>query len=198
VLSATRPWDVAGLTRYVIFVNGAIYWSPVTGARPVTSAIYDAWATLGYERGPLGLPTSGEIQEPEWIVQNFQHGTLSFDRQRRRWSALSAPWPRSCGRHPRVAARSAWAVLTGAQPNGVKPAAHLNRREPALSRLSCLAAMGIVAAEARGACDRLRRANNITEIPAEASPPCRATPSPKPAPKLPIAEIAHHNPAPPQ
>jgi hypothetical protein len=59
--------------------------------------------------------------------------------------------------------------------------------------------MGIVAAEARGACDRLRRANNITEIPAEASPLCRATPSPKPAPKLPpIAEIAHHNPAAPQ
>jgi hypothetical protein len=58
--------------------------------------------------------------------------------------------------------------------------------------------MGIVAAEARGACDRLRRANNITEIPAEASPPCRATPWPKPAPKLPIAEIAHYNPAAPQ
>jgi hypothetical protein len=27
------------------------------------------------------LPTSGEIQEPEWIKQNFQHGTLNFDRQ---------------------------------------------------------------------------------------------------------------------
>ncbi len=45
-------------------------------------AIYDAWAILGYETGgPLGLPTSAEIQEPEWIVQNFQHGTLNVDRQ---------------------------------------------------------------------------------------------------------------------
>ena len=48
---------------------------------PVTGAIYDAWASLGYERGLLGLPTSGEIQEPQWVVQNFQHGTLNFDRE---------------------------------------------------------------------------------------------------------------------
>jgi uncharacterized protein with LGFP repeats len=71
----------AGSTRYVIFTNGAIYWSTASGAQPVTGAIYDAWATLGYEGGPLGLPTSAEIPEPEWIVQNFQHGTLNIDRQ---------------------------------------------------------------------------------------------------------------------
>jgi uncharacterized protein with LGFP repeats len=70
-----------GSTRYVRFNHGAIYWSPETGAAPVLGAIYDAWAAQGFERGPLGLPTSGEIQEPEWIVQNFQHGTLNFDRQ---------------------------------------------------------------------------------------------------------------------
>ena len=39
-------------------------------------------ASLGFERGALGLPTSGEIQEPQWIVQNFQHGTLNFDREK--------------------------------------------------------------------------------------------------------------------
>jgi hypothetical protein len=27
------------------------------------------------------LPTSGETQQPQWIVQNFQHGTLNFDRE---------------------------------------------------------------------------------------------------------------------
>ena len=53
---------------------------PRTGAQPVTGAIYDAWATLGYERGALGLPTSAEFQEPQWVKQNFQHGTLNFDR----------------------------------------------------------------------------------------------------------------------
>jgi uncharacterized protein with LGFP repeats len=70
----------AGDARYVTFDKGAIYWSPACGAQPVTGGIYDAWATLGYEYGALGLPTSGEIQEPQWIVQNFQHGTLNWDR----------------------------------------------------------------------------------------------------------------------
>ena len=59
-----------------------MYWSPQSGAEPVTGAIYDAWGSLGFERGALGLPTSGEIQEPLWIVQNFQHGTLNFDREK--------------------------------------------------------------------------------------------------------------------
>lgn len=68
------------LARYATFERGAVYWSPETGAEPVTGAIYDAWASLGYERGVLGLPTSAEIPEPEWVGQNFQHGTLNFDR----------------------------------------------------------------------------------------------------------------------
>jgi uncharacterized protein with LGFP repeats len=71
----------AGATRYVIFDKGAIYWSPASGAQPVSGAIYDAWGTLGYEHSPLGLPTSAQIQEPQWIVQNYQHGTLNVDRQ---------------------------------------------------------------------------------------------------------------------
>ena len=69
-----------GATRYATFERGGMYWSPETGAQPLTGAIYRAWASLGYERGALGLPTSGEIAEPEWIVQNFAHGTLNFDR----------------------------------------------------------------------------------------------------------------------
>ena len=67
--------------RYATFERGALYWSPTSGAEPVTGAIYEAWGGLGFERGVLGLPTSGEIQEPLWIVQNFQHGTLNFDRE---------------------------------------------------------------------------------------------------------------------
>jgi uncharacterized protein with LGFP repeats len=71
-----------GPTRYVTFEKGAVYWSPQSGAEPVTGAIYKAWGSLGFERGALGLPTSGEIQEPLWIVQNFQHGTLNLDREK--------------------------------------------------------------------------------------------------------------------
>ena len=75
-----RPATAAA--RYATFANGAMYWSPESGAEPVTGAIYEAWGELGFERGALGLPTSGEIQEPQWIVQNFQHGTLNFDREK--------------------------------------------------------------------------------------------------------------------
>ncbi|OBH16789.1 N-acetylmuramoyl-L-alanine amidase [Mycolicibacter sinensis] len=79
--AVTSPEAIgAGSTKYATFEHGAVYWSPETGAQPVTGAIYDAWASLGYERGMLGLPTSGEIPEPEWIGQNFQHGTLNYHR----------------------------------------------------------------------------------------------------------------------
>lgn len=78
----TSPESSAtGNARYATFDHGAVYWSPATGAQPLTGAIYDAWGSLGFERGALGLPTSGEIAEPQWIVQNFQHGTLNFDRE---------------------------------------------------------------------------------------------------------------------
>ncbi len=77
----TSPEDSAeGDARYATFAKGAMYWSPDTGAQPVTGAIYDAWASESYERGPLGLPTSAEIQEPLQITQNFAHGTLNFER----------------------------------------------------------------------------------------------------------------------
>jgi uncharacterized protein with LGFP repeats len=83
-LGAPKTPETVGAndSRYVTFANGALYWSPNSGAEPVTGAIYTAWGKLGFERGALGLPTSGEIQEPQWIVQNFQHGTLNFDRER--------------------------------------------------------------------------------------------------------------------
>jgi uncharacterized protein with LGFP repeats len=77
----TSPEDAAeGDARYATFAKGAMYWSPETGAQPVTGAIYEAWASLSFERGPLGLPTSAEIQEPLQITQNFQHGTLNYER----------------------------------------------------------------------------------------------------------------------
>jgi uncharacterized protein with LGFP repeats len=92
----------------VRFQHGAVYWSPQTGAHPVGGAIYAAWAGLGYEHGPLGLPTSGELSEPEWIGQNFQHGTLNFDRESSRvvqvidGRAYQLPPPEPNGPPPQV------------------------------------------------------------------------------------------------
>jgi uncharacterized protein with LGFP repeats len=83
-LGAPRSPEASGEgpARYANFERGAIYRSPTSGAEPVTGEIYKAWGSLGFERGALGLPTSGEIQEPLWVVQNFQHGTLNFDREK--------------------------------------------------------------------------------------------------------------------
>lgn len=106
-----------GATRYVIFEKGAIYWSPASGAQPVTGAIYAAWGTLGYEHSALGLPTSAEIDEPEWAVQNFQHGTLNFNR----------------------ASRSVVSVIDGAAelvpPSAGGPPVQLERFSPARNRV---------------------------------------------------------------
>lgn len=109
----------AGQARYVIFTHGAIYWSPATGAQPLTGAIYDAWATLGYERGQLGLPTSGLIQEPQWIVQNFQHGTLNMDRENGAVTIVTDGQPR---------------VLPPPPPGG--PPVQLERFSPARNRIA--------------------------------------------------------------
>ncbi len=53
--------QVGGLINggaYQLFQNGAILWSPSTGAHISMGVIRTAWAAQGYERGYLGYPTS--------------------------------------------------------------------------------------------------------------------------------------------
>jgi hypothetical protein len=47
---------------YQRYENGAILWSPSTGAWESKGSIRNRWAQLGYENGVLGYPTSGEIR----------------------------------------------------------------------------------------------------------------------------------------
>lgn len=49
-----------GRAQYNDFENGGIYWSGATGAHSVYGAIYGTWSRLGWEAGPLGLPTTSE------------------------------------------------------------------------------------------------------------------------------------------
>jgi uncharacterized protein with LGFP repeats len=105
ILGAPRSPEASGKgeVRYANFERGAVYWSPASGAEPVTGEIFKAWGSLGFERGALGLPTSGEIQEPLWIVQNFQHGTLNFERESgtvtRVIDAIPTELPKSVSEH---------------------------------------------------------------------------------------------------
>ncbi|MGY5885433.1 N-acetylmuramoyl-L-alanine amidase [Modestobacter lacusdianchii] len=51
-----------GLGRYNHFAGGAsIYWSPATGAHAVVGSSRELWASLGWEQGPLGYPTTDEV-----------------------------------------------------------------------------------------------------------------------------------------
>lgn len=66
--------------HYVHFENGSIYWTASTGAHEVHGEIRDKWASLHWERGPLGYPISDEFQNGVYRRSNFQHGFI-------RWTA---------------------------------------------------------------------------------------------------------------
>ncbi|MDP9886355.1 L,D-peptidoglycan transpeptidase YkuD (ErfK/YbiS/YcfS/YnhG family) [Sinomonas atrocyanea] len=63
---------------YQIFRNGAINWSPRTGAHISQGAIRSAWARNGFEDGPLGYPTSEEVGglRRGGVYQTYQGGAI--------------------------------------------------------------------------------------------------------------------------
>ena len=72
-----------GKGRFSRFENGAIYWSPTTGAHAVRGAIGTLWADRGYERGDLGYPTTDEVANPNKAgsAQGFQGGTVFWSEK---------------------------------------------------------------------------------------------------------------------
>lgn len=59
------------------FERGAIYWSPTTGAHPVSGTIWSRWSSLGYESGTYGYPIADAVQtDGIWHQQQFQNGSL--------------------------------------------------------------------------------------------------------------------------
>ncbi|CAM2917033.1 uncharacterized protein with LGFP repeats [Williamsia muralis] len=68
-----------GNAKFADFENGKIYWSESTGAQIIKGAIAKAWATMGFENSPLGLPTSSETTGPDGVTQSFQGGTLVWN-----------------------------------------------------------------------------------------------------------------------
>ncbi|MDT0275113.1 hypothetical protein [Blastococcus goldschmidtiae] len=51
---------LAGGGCFQDFQNGAMYWSPATGAHPVLGSIQKKWASTTWETGYLGYPTAAE------------------------------------------------------------------------------------------------------------------------------------------
>lgn len=60
------------------FQNGVIYWSPSTGAYPISGAILSRWAAAGYEQSEYGYPTgdAGPGDEPGSTQQVFRTGSI--------------------------------------------------------------------------------------------------------------------------
>lgn len=60
--------------------NASIYWSPGTGAWEVHGAIRTAWASAGWENGPLGFPAGPEIPYQFGVRQHFEFGRADWHR----------------------------------------------------------------------------------------------------------------------
>ena len=63
--------------QFNLFQAGAIYSSPSSGTHEVYGAIFQAWASAGYEASSLGFPVSGEKPAADGGRRNnFQHGYI--------------------------------------------------------------------------------------------------------------------------
>ncbi|OYN97736.1 deoxyribonuclease NucA/NucB [Propionibacteriaceae bacterium ES.041] len=96
------------------FKGGLIYWSQATGAHPVYGAIGDRYASLGYERSALGLPTSDEFcgLRDGGCAQRFQGGLLYWSPA----SGASPVWGAILDAYSRVS----WEASTLGYPTGTE------------------------------------------------------------------------------
>ncbi|MBG6225097.1 uncharacterized protein with LGFP repeats/peptidoglycan/xylan/chitin deacetylase (PgdA/CDA1 family) [Arthrobacter sp. CAN_A2] len=82
-LGAAQSEIICGLVAggcYKAFQNGAIHWSPATGARITNGGIKIRWMAQGSENGFLGYPTSNEIGglKNGGVYQTFQGGAIHW------------------------------------------------------------------------------------------------------------------------
>jgi uncharacterized protein with LGFP repeats len=64
--------------------EASVYWTPQTGAHEVHGAIRAAWASHGWERSPVGYPTSDEhdwADHPGGRRSDFQNGFIVWTPQ---------------------------------------------------------------------------------------------------------------------
>ncbi|OLL16048.1 hypothetical protein BKE56_028110 [Rhodococcus sp. M8] len=60
------------------FAGGLMYWSPSTGAHPVTGVVQAVWSFKNYEIGEYGYPVDDGVFGPDGNRQEFQHGGITF------------------------------------------------------------------------------------------------------------------------
>jgi uncharacterized protein with LGFP repeats len=75
----TATLDGVGRYNHFAGAGGAsIYWTPKTGAHAVYGAIRARWASLGWERGRLGYPTTDEFGVPGGRRNEFVGGEITW------------------------------------------------------------------------------------------------------------------------
>lgn len=66
-----------GRGRFSSFEQGHIYWTPTTGAQPIPTNVFESFAKLGFEGGPLGYPVRRHTVIPDvGDIQAFEGGVL--------------------------------------------------------------------------------------------------------------------------
>lgn len=65
-----------GRGKFAEYDHGYIYWTPQTGARPIPTHLFETYAQLGWEAGPLGYPIAYHTVLPDGDVQAFERGVL--------------------------------------------------------------------------------------------------------------------------
>lgn len=94
-----------GAGRYNHFQNhGSIYWTPNMGAWSIHGAIRDKWASMGWEAGVMGYPTTDETGTPDGVGR-FNHFTGT--------GASSIYWTPNTGAHAVIGAIHAEWAATG-------------------------------------------------------------------------------------
>jgi uncharacterized protein with LGFP repeats len=91
--------------------HGAIYWTGPTGAWSIRGAVLDKWASMGWETGVLGFPTTDETVTPDGVgrFNHFStHGSIYWTPTtaahevhgaiRVKWAGMG--WERSCLGYP--------------------------------------------------------------------------------------------------
>jgi len=67
-----------------------IFWTPDYGAVVVRGSIRAAWDKLDGAEGPLGVPVADQSEDGATVTQKFEHGSISYDRDKGRFSTEPA------------------------------------------------------------------------------------------------------------
>ncbi|MEU6645380.1 N-acetylmuramoyl-L-alanine amidase [Saccharomonospora sp. NPDC046836] len=96
--------------RYNHFTGGSVYWTSTTGAHEIRGSIKTKWGQLGWERSPLGYPTSDEGTTPDRVgrYNHFERGSVYWTSStgahavygsiKSKWAKLG--WERGTLRYP--------------------------------------------------------------------------------------------------